>query len=186
VLATSSAADNVSVRNGHCKTKAIVEAADEMMLELRRIGYRPSAIVIAGRPSTEVTVSLTYLVTPDWELDGVLSATFHILGMHRNVPIFELDHPGPPALYVVDLAAFGRLIRYGETPEFALDPIEQETAATWLQSNPTIISSEPPFRGFEYEHVARLMLRVHLRLYERYELKVKDRQAVVGRPLAGL
>jgi ppGpp synthetase/RelA/SpoT-type nucleotidyltranferase len=165
---------------------AMIAAADMMIDELQSAGYSPSAIVIAGRPSTGIAVALTDLVTPDWELDGVLSTTFHILGMHRDLPIFEMDHPGPPALYVVDLDRFGSLRRYGDQPEFSLDSIDAVKAAEWLQREPSFVPDIPPRPEYEQARLQQLMLHVHLRLYERYELNVEDPRAVVGRPLAGL
>ncbi len=165
---------------------AIVNAATSMADDLRGTGYHPSAIVIAGRPSTDIAVAVADLITPDWMLDGILSTTFHVLGMHQNLPVFEMDHPGPPALYVVDLARFGTLHRYGEQPEFALDQIDEETATAWLQREPSIVPDVPAKPEFEHERIQQLMLRAHLQLYERYELRIKDPRAAVCRPLAGL
>ena len=163
--------------------QAIVQAADEMAEELSEAGYTPTVFILVGRPSVDLAVALTYLVTPDWELKGILRMGFKILGAHRDVPIVEIDQGGAPAFYAVDLAKFARLRRFGSRPEFALNEIDAEEAAELLEENPGLIKEPPPVPGMENERVRKVLLQLHLRLYERHELVVQDRSAVVGRPV---
>ena len=88
-------------------------------------------------------------------------------------------------MYVVDLASFAFLTRYGERPEFAIQEFDEGRARNLLLENPRIISEPPPESGLEEARIRQLRLKVGLRLYETYDLEVRNPAAVLGRRLVG-
>jgi hypothetical protein len=169
------------------EAEALTLVFDELTRELASLTYRSTLLVVAGDLGTQLIVDLTKLVTPDWDarVKAALRTTYRILGMYRDIPILEVPGGQEPAVYAVDLARFATLTRYGELPEFNIEPFDEIQAREILKRQPRLILEPPPESGLEDERVRQLQLRVGLDLWEAYELTVNDPNAVIGRSLVG-
>lgn len=163
----------------------VIYAVNEMASDLKRKGYDPTVIVLTGPLGFRLQVDLLRVVTPRWALSGELSATFRILGVHEQMPIMDIAESPDPSVYVVDLARFAGLARYADRPEFAIEELDDAQAQELLDRNPDLVTTPPPLPDTPAERLRQLSLKVGLRLYERYELMVRDPQALLGRPLVG-
>lgn len=162
----------------------ILRATDQMCDDLAEQGYSPSVVVLTGKLGTNLHVELIKAIRPEWELRDELPTTFRILGTHRDIPILDVPESDTPGLYVGDLAQFGSLTKYGVNPEFSLSAINDQRADELLSSQPLIVKDPPPSAANQSERLRRVQLMVQLRLYETYSLAIRNRLAIVGRPLA--
>jgi hypothetical protein len=176
--------------------RSIVAALDGMMHDLRWRGYEPSLLVLAGQIDQDVYDDLGNAVysSGNWchglglPHQAAQHLADHLIGVHAEMPFLGIDESPTPMLYAVDLARFATLIRYGEPPEFGpkfdVREITADDARAILARQPKLILDPPPESGMEAERIREMQLRARLELWETYEIKVKDPNAVVARPLA--
>ena len=166
---------------------AVLDMATDLATGLRRDGYRPAALILTGEISVEQQVELVKAPGVRLKSPTGLDQPW-VLGtwvQQGNVPVIHFTAVSPgsaaamrPAVFILDLGRFGSLIQHGE-PVFRLTPFTEAEARKLLASNPELIASPPPGAD-EEERVRQMLLRVHLRLFESYELRVADRVAVRG------
>jgi hypothetical protein len=162
----------------------ILSAVDAMSSQLVGAGRTATLIVLTGDLGMKLHVDLRMQLMRDWRTAP--DDRYHrILAFYERIPILDIAESDAPALYVVDLPNFGFLTRFGDEPEFAVEEFDDERARALLQQNPRIISEPPPQSGLEDARVGQLRLRVGLRIFETYDLEVRNPAAVFGRRLVG-
>lgn len=163
---------------------AILNKVGELGSELRNCGYTPSAIVIAGHLGVDLMVDLHKHAVPHWSLPKELQAPW-IEGIYENSLILNMrEAPAPQTLYVADLAAFGTLTKYSPDAEYNVDEIDEARAREILDRNPKAVVIPEGGADTVDERLRLLQLRVWLRLYESYDIQVRNPQAVLGALLA--
>lgn len=138
--------------------------------------------MLTGKLGDDLHINLQKRLEIDWNKprDGL---QYWTMGFRNDTPVVDFAVSGVQAIYVVDIAAFASLTRYGELPEFAIEEFSRQRAQELLRQNPNLISEPPLVSGLEEARLNQLLLRVGLRLYETYDLEVRDPAAVIGRPL---
>lgn len=166
---------------------AVLTAIDAMVSECVSLGYYPSLIVLSGELGLQLYVDLEKQIVGSWhdQFKREFATEFRLVGSYRGLPILDIPQSDVPSVYVVDLGAFGRLIKHSDAPDFALEEFDEERAKQLLCENPALISNPAPDSGLDADRVKQLQLRVGLRLYETYEIQVDDPNSVIARPLVG-
>ncbi len=144
---------------------------------LRRVGAEGEAtcIVVAGPLHENWLLDFTRQagVKPDWELPAHLNRTW-IRGAYHDALIVHLDESTHPALYVVNIPRFARLVQYGQ-PQFTVDPIDESKAKEILERQHN--------EDINPESIRSLRLSVWMRLYESWKFDARDVTAVAYAPL---
>lgn len=167
---------------------SVLKAFDVLKNELSQNGYTTTLFVLAGQLGTQLAVDLQQAIVGAWNdaVKSALGTTFRILGTHAGVPILDIPDSPAAGIYAVDLAQFGRLTRYGELPEFGIEEITPERAQSLLEHDPNLASDDSESgKLIGNDPLRRLQLKVLLKLFETYELKIVDREAAAGSPLTG-
>ena len=161
----------------------IIAGARSMMAELRQAQQTPSLVVLTGELTTNLAVAIEDRITSHTDLIGIGSSTYRLLGTLDGIPIIENYPSAKPTLYVVDLARFASLTKYGDVVSFAVDPIDEIKARQMLAKNRNFGNNFSTNEVDIDRWVRYLQLHVNLRLSEAYQLEIHDPSAVLAASL---
>lgn len=137
---------------------AILKGADRLAGLLESAGYTPGLIVLATKLEVDLTVQLLKLLdTPDWDLPPELRTNW-IFGRHHDRLLLYIRDATPSRIYAVDLPKFATLYQYAPAAELTIEDVSLSDAMRQSIVNHTN--------------------EVHLRLYQSYEVDVRDPRAV--------
>jgi hypothetical protein len=148
-------------------------------------GYGPSVIV----------VPLNWRLTRDMGIEGgprrrndpsppegipPEAASDNFRGRVDKVPVFELLRAPKDRIWIVDLASFAIWRQWlvngeGEYLRIEFEDFDEEQALNLAQKNPDMLRSDD--RISAADRAAAIRSHVHLRVRERFEVRVKDQRA---------
>ena len=177
LLRTSSEGQNWP--NIHRDWDDILSTSDSMFQTIQSGPNQQAALVIAGALSTDWLVELSKQpVKPYYDLPSDLNRT-SILGSYRDRLILRIDEAATPALYAVDVNRFARLARFG-LPQLEVDDYSEQDARELVINGRVRPSVQQRGRGARDELIRQLRLKVWMRLFESWDLKVLDSRAVAS------
>ncbi|MCW4011781.1 MAG: hypothetical protein NWF07_02185 [Candidatus Bathyarchaeota archaeon] len=143
----------------------IFGAAKQMVDLLGNSGQ--NLIILAAHLDIDVIVSLNkVLTTPRWELGDELRTNW-ILGKYEDCPVLHLGDSTSNCLYVVDIPRFAALVQYDPKVDLQVLAIDEAAAKQILENNPDLKLD-----------ISTILSKVHLFLYQSYEIQVLDQKAV--------
>ena len=153
--------------------KDLLAKLDELIQDLQPSGSL--VIVLAGNWS-DVEVELAVNEPAGFELQWRVpeDELTGDIGRYQGFPVFRRRSFAPRELYVVDLEAWGQMVR-GEYEDgrdifVRVSPISGERAQELLEGNPNHFTDEPD----EASKLRKLQTHVELTIYARFEFKVLD------------
>ncbi len=167
----------------HYDWPEILATVDRLSDKLASDAFHASVIVLAGPMETDFAVDLHKHATPDWELGEQFRSPW-IMGAYNDKPIVIVREAESRALYVVDLAEFATLTKYGRDAELHVHPIDEARAREVLAEEPQAITIPEGGPNTLEERIRQLQLRVWVRLYESYDIEVRNPIAVKAAGLA--
>lgn len=189
-LATSEDEDFIgkiinNIRSLDCKEseKDLIENISDGLDRLERDKYRP-VIMILNSWRAVTTIEQSDLFDKEENHFG-----YGLIGQFRNKPVFDLHYRGEPYVIMIDLNKFcswqqckPKQIFEGEEYladelTFLIRPFTEESAKIAIQQNPKLLLDEQQNQRPEDEVVSELQLRVHFRLLEQLEIKIKDKDS---------
>jgi len=157
--------------------EAILQAVENMTEWHSSRNLSPSLVVISGRLDFDTIVQLGRPV----DVRGGLPAEIRlpwVIGAIRDMVVLNIAESTKPGLYLVDLAAAARLIRYSPPIKYELNEYTEEQARQLIAERPDLVPIPEDRPQSEGERVRQLLLHVCVKLYESYDFERSSTQAV--------
>jgi len=145
------------------EAEALLAEAIRLSEQLTQDGFNPGAIVYATPIPTDTMVALQERIdTRKRDLDPSLRTNW-ILGRHKGLLLLYAAGASTHRMYAVDIPSFGRLVQFSPNAELSIDDAPVDIALRAKAADP-------------YNSV-------RLRLYQSYEVQVRDCGAVRAAPI---
>lgn len=145
----------------------IMHAAASLSARLAEVGFEPSVIVLAADLGGELLIKLEEKVTVQgWQLPEELRTNW-ILGKYEKQPVLYIGNASLSEVYAVDVRSFATLVQFEPVVDLRFNAIDEAAAQRLLRDKPDL-------------HIGtnELMTRAQLLLYQSYEFRIHNRQAV--------